>query len=471
MSSLSRRSLLLAPAILRAQAKPRNVLFIVSDDLASGALPCYGHRIVQTPNLDRLARESLRLDRAYCQHPLCAPSRASFLTGLLPDKTRVLTNGPDFRSALPDAVTLPQLFKNHGYSSIREGKMFHMGVPGTVGTAQWQDAPSWTHNGSPPGKEHLSRGERRKITPQIGDGVAMQYVMTPDASEQADFHAAERAIDHLSAHREKPFFLGLGFVRPHVPFVAPSRFFDLYPLDKIRSFVNPPGDLDDIPAMARTNRNIWNHMGMNDEDRRVALRAYYASISFMDEQLGRVLAALDRLGLRSHTMVTFMSDHGWGLGEHTHWQKQSLMEESTRIPLLLSMPGMRARGKSSKSLVEALDLYPTLAAWAGLAPPDGLDGQSLLPLLDNPKTKLRAFARSQFLTQGQSSPKSPAPAAIVGRAVRTERYRYILWKANNGETAEEFYDHAKDPHEFTNLARVPKAPAELAAHRQLVPAF
>jgi iduronate 2-sulfatase len=443
-------------AAFAAPSKPLNVLFIVSDDLSPTALGCYGHPLVQSPNVDALARSGTRFSRAYCQYALCAPSRASFLTGLRPDTTRVLTNGPDFREFHPGAVTMPQLFKNNGYRAIREGKMFHMGVPGTVGTDRWQDAASWSHNGSPQGKEHNSQGEGRNLTPHIAPGVAMHFVSTPNPSEQADFDAANRAIAHLEKHRSEPFFLGLGFVRPHVPFVAPSRFFDLYPLSRIKPFANPANDLDDIPAIVpRTLANTSHHMRMNEDQQREALRGYFAAVSFMDDQLGRVLKTLDALKLRDNTVVVFQSDHGWHLGEHTFWQKRSLMEESARVPLIISAPGRKSRGKVCNALTELVDVYPTLAALAGLKPPASLEGQSLVPLLDDPRRSHKSVARTQ-LNAGQTE----------GRAVRTDHFRYIRWK-NGAETAEELYDHRKDPHEFTNLASTPDFKSDLERHRAL----
>ncbi len=446
-----------ALAAASAPKRPMNVLFVVSDDLTSTALGCYGHPLVQSPNVDSLARTGVRFDRAYCQYALCAPSRASFLTGMRPDSTRVLTNGPDFRDAIPNHVTMPQLFKNNGYQAIREGKMFHMGVPGTVGTDRWQDAPSWTHNGSPQGKEHNSKGDGRNLTPHIGQGVAMQYVRTPDASEQADFDAANRAIAHLEKHRNDPFFLGLGFVRPHVPFVAPSEYFDRYPLSSIRLPQNPADDLSDIPEIVlRTMPNTSRHMKMNEDQQREALRGYYAAISFMDDQLGRVLATLQRLGLRDNTVVVFQGDHGWHLGEHTFWQKRSLMEESAKVPLLISAPGSKGRGQVCRSLVELVDVYPTLAALCGLTPPANLEGQSLVPVLDNPKRPHKSVARTQ-LDAGKTT----------GRAVRTANFRYIRWTYAEG-TAEELYDHRKDPREFTNVAANPAYAGELARHRALI---
>ena len=451
------RRLFLTSAIAAAAApkRPLNVLFVVSDDLTSTALGCYGHPLVQSPNVDSLAKNGVRFDRAYCQYALCAPSRASFMTGLRPDTTRVLTNGPDFRDFLPSHVTMPQLFKNNGYQAIREGKMFHMGVPGTVGTAQWQDAASWTHNGSPQGKEHNSKGEGKDLTPGIAPGVGMRYVKTPDASEQADFDAANRAIAHLEKHRNDPFFLGLGFVRPHVPFVAPSEYFDRYPLSKIRLTKNPADDLNDIPALVpRTLGATAGNMKMNEDQQMEALRGYYASISFMDDQLGRVLKALDGLGLRENTVIVFQGDHGWHLGEHTFWQKRSLMEESAKVPLIISVPGKK--GPVCRSLVELVDVYPTVADLCGLKAPGNLEGQSLRPLLDKPKRPHRSAAHTQ-LNAGKTE----------GRAVRTSDFRYIRWTTPE-ETAEELYDHRKDPREFTNVAGDPLYAKELARHRALI---
>lgn len=454
-----RRSFLAsALGALAAPKRPLNVLFVVSDDLTSTALGCYGHPLVESPHVDSLAKNGVRFDRAYCQYALCAPSRASFLTGMRPDSTRVLTNGPDFRQFLPSHVTMPQLFKNNGYQAIREGKMFHMGVPGTVGTDQWQDAASWTHNGSPQGKEQNSKGEAKNLTPHIGPGVGMQYVKTPDASEQADFDAANRAIGHLEKHRNEPFFLGLGFVRPHVPFVAPSEYFDKYPLAKIRLAEKRANDLDDIPAVvARTLGNTAGNMKMNEDQQMEALRGYYAAISFMDAQLGRVLGTLDRLGLRENTVIVFQGDHGWHLGEHTFWQKRSLMEESAKVPLVISAPGRKARGQSCKALVELVDVYPTVAGLCGLVGPGNLEGKTMQPLLDDPKRAHKSLARTQLTT-----PK------VDGRAVRTADFRYIRWKAE-GETAEELYDHRKDAREFTNLVNDKRYAAELRRHRAMVP--
>ena len=317
-----------------AKEPPLNVLFIASDDLTSSTLGCYGHPLVKSPNIDSLAARGVRFDNAYCQVPFCGPSRASLMTGLRPNTTGITTNGNvDFRATRPDTVTLPQMFKNNGYRSMRVGKLFHMGVPGGVGSMDHQDPPSWDISISPPGNEDKSEGEGGDPTPDYRNGLKMQWVRTADASGQADSASSDTAIELLEQTGGDPFFLGLGFVRPHVPFVAPGEFFDLYPLEDIELAANPADDLDDIPAPAKNLRSfLWNHMGMSEEDQRVSLRGYYASTSFMDQQVGRVLDTVDRLGMAERTVVVFFGDHGCHLGEHTHWQKMSVMEEADRRP-------------------------------------------------------------------------------------------------------------------------------------------
>ena len=433
---------------------PLNVLFIASDDLTS-TLGCYGHPAVKSPNIDALAARGVRFDNAYCQFPFCGPSRASLMTGLRPDTTGVVTNRKvDFRDWRPDTITLPQLFKNNGWRSMRVGKMFHMGVPGGVGTMTHQDPPSWDVSISPPGDEHESVGPGGDPNPDLRHGLKMQWVQTATAEGQADDAAADTAIDLLRESVGDPFFLGLGFVRPHTPFVAPSRFFDMYPLDEIELIHNPPDDLDDIPAPAKNLRPfLWHQMGMSEENQRISLRGYYASVSFMDEQVGRVLDELDRLEIADRTVVVFFGDHGWHLGEHTHWQKMSLMEESVRAPLIISAPRARGAGRSTKALAEFVDFYPTLAELAGLTPPSNLEGVSLVPVLDDPTVSVKDAAFSQVQWEDR----------IFGRTVRTDRYRYIHWEGDGG--GEELYDHEKDPREFTNLAQVPEHTAVLEQMR------
>ena len=284
---LARRALLGAPALLLAQksaAERPNVLFIASDDLNNN-LGCYGHPIVKSPNIDRLARTGVRFDRAYCQFPLCGPSRTSLLSGLRPDSTRILENQIAVRDKVPDAVTLPQLFRESGWRSVRAGKMYHMDVPAGVGSNAFDDPPSWDLAVSPPGSEAKTEGEGRLIK-----GGWKWTSFKGDGKDQADDRATELAFETMSHGGGKPWFLGLGYLRPHVPHIAPARFFDLYPLETIKPIVNPPGDRDDIPKASEISINTRaNDMGMNEADKKEAIRGYYASISYMDWQVGRVL--------------------------------------------------------------------------------------------------------------------------------------------------------------------------------------
>lgn len=447
-----------APALLlsqkSAQERP-NVLFIASDDM-NNALGCYGHPIVKSPNIDRLASQGVRFDRAYCQYPVCGPSRASLLTGLRPDTTRIFENNIAVRETMPDVITLPQLFRTNGWRSVRAGKMYHMDVPGSVGTNKWDDPPSWDTAISPPGKEQHTTGEGRNITE--GKPARWEWIaFKGEGKDQADEQATEIAIETISKHKEGSWFLGLGYLRPHLPHVAPERFFDMYPLNTIRPVANPAGDRDDIPLASEIAINTRaNDIGMNEADKKEAIRAYYASVSYMDWQVGRVLDALNRLQLRQKTVVVFWGDHGWHLGEHHRWHKRSLFAESMRAPLIIAAPGRKGNGKASRSLVEFVDIYPTLAELGGLKAPANLEGQSLVPLLDSPSRPWKSAAFSVVT----------APKGIMGRAVVTDRYRYIRWTGPHPD--EELFDHQIDPREYTNLARQPQHKALLQRMRSVL---
>lgn len=445
---LSRRLFLTGSALLGKSLERPNVLFIAADDM-NNALGCYGHPLAKTPNLDRLAARGVRFDRAYCQYPVCGPSRCSLLTGLRPDTTKIFDNNIAVRDTLPDVVTLPQLFKNNGWRSVRAGKMYHMDVPGSVGTNKWDDPPSWDVAISPPGAEQRTPGKARNIT--AGKRARWDTVaFDGDGADQADEQTTRIAIDTMNQHRDRPWFIAAGYLRPHVPHVAPARFFDMFPARDIPLPVNPVNDLDDIPLASELaiNTRAKDMGGMSEADKRDAIRAYLASVSYMDWQVGRVLDALEKSGQAERTIVVFWGDHGWHLGEHRRWHKRSLFEESMRAPLLIAAPGRRGNGRAAKGLVEFVDIYPTLAELAGLAGPANLEGQSLRPLLDNPG---RAFKKAAFSVV-------TSPPGITGRAVVTDRYRYIRWTGPHPD--EELYDRVKDPREFTNLARDSKyAPA------------
>jgi uncharacterized sulfatase len=443
----------------KADARKLNVLFIAVDDL-NNHLGCYGNRLVQSPNVDRLAKRGVRFDRAYCQFPLCSPSRVSLLTGLRPDATRVFDLQTDFRkSTLPDAVTLPQLFRQNGWFVARVGKLFHYGVPGQIGTSGLDDPLSWDRVVNPRGRDKDEEGKVRNLNPaNRGLGAALAWYESPGTNDEfTDAKVAAETIRLLEESKDKPFFIGCGFYRPHVPWIVPKKFFDLYPHERIVLAKNPFNDREDIPPPALPVKPP--NYGRTDEECREAIRAYYASISYMDAQLGKVLDALDRLKLWDKTIVIFWGDHGWHLGEHGLWQKMSLFEESARVPLIVAAPRQKGNGKASVRIVESLDVYPTVADLCGLTPPKNLAGASLRPLLNKPRLRWDRPAYTQVQ-------RGDAAGRFMGRSVRTERWRYTEW--GDGKRGVELYDHEKDPREFTNLANDPKHASTVAELKALL---
>jgi uncharacterized sulfatase len=430
------------PAPAQPPASRPNVLLIMADDL-NDDMGTFGHPLVRTPNLDRLAARGVRFDRAYTQFPLCSPSRVSLLTGLRPDTTRIHDLQTDFRTVLPDVVTLPQMFRRNGYVSARVGKIYHYGNPGQIGTAGLDDPASWDITVNPRGIDKDEESVLTNLTPKRGLGSALAYYASPASDEEhTDGKVAAETIALLEKHRDRPFFIGAGFYRPHCPFIAPRKYFDLYPLDRIAAPLSAPSA--GVPAAAWFT--MPPHWGVDEQGQRESIRAYYASISFLDANVGRVLDALDRLKLTDRTIVVFVSDHGYHLGEQGQWMKQTLFERSARAPLVVAGPGVSSAGKASPRIVEFLDLYPTLAELARVEPPRGLHGRSLTPLLRNPDTTWDHPAVTQVR-------RGAPPKSFMGYSIRTGKWRYTEW--DGGQAGVELYDEAGDPQELRNLAADP----------------
>lgn len=432
------------PVVHGAHVK-RNVLFVAVDDL-NLSLGCYGHPVVKSPNIDRLASRGICFDRAYCQFPVCNPSRTSLLTGLRPDATGVLNNRTPFRSKLPDVTTLPQLFRNHGYSTARIGKIFH-------GRADTDDPEAWIITSDPRGTPLGQKGQGRNLT---GGRVkwCRWLAAEGDDEDQPDGQIAAEAIRLLEQHRQGPFFLAVGFHKPHDPFIAPKRYFDLYPLESLKPPQDPLDRSDELPqAIASSWKAEFDHF--TDRERREFMRAYYAGISFMDAQLGKIMAAMDRLRFWHRTTVVFFSDHGYHLGQRGWWNKNTLFELSARAPLIVVTPEMKRRGAHCSGIVEFVDLYPTLTDLHGLPAPDNLAGTSFKHLLNDPNLPGKKMA----FTQVQRS-------RIAGRSVRTERWRYTEW--DEGRQGVELYDHDHDPGEYYNLARESRHARTIAELKKLL---
>jgi arylsulfatase A-like enzyme len=454
-----------ASAAGAADDRPKrpNVLFLVADDLNCD-LHCYGHHQVQSPHIDSLARRGVRFERAYCQFPLCSPSRSSFLTGRRPNVTHILTNsgganiGPDhphFRDYIPDTLTLPQLFRRASYFVARVGKLYHYGVPNQIGTNGLDDPASWQQVFNPRGRDKDEEGKIFSLEPGQFGGTLSWLAAEGTDDEQTDGIGAAEAIKLLEQHKNELFFIAAGFYRPHTPYVAPKKYFDLYPLDSIDLPELSDDDRSRTPALAYRSAKPEQET-MTDRQRREAVQAYWASITFMDAQVGRVLAALERLGLADNTVIVVTSDHGYHLYQHGLWQKMSLFENAARVPLIIAAPGAGGNGRSTDSLAELVDLYPTLADLCGLQAPDYLDGTSQRLVLDDPSGTVKEAAYTQI----RRGPKAD------GYSVRTDRWRYTLW--NDGRDGEQLYDMRGDAGETHNLAADPAQAQTVARLKQLV---
>ena len=449
------------PAVLRGavdtSARRPNVLFLMSDDMRV-ELGCYASRFgAKTPNLDALAKSGVRFDRNYCQFPLCNPSRSSLLTGRKPSTTGVLGNRTDFRKEHPDWTSLPQLFKENGYVSVRAGKIFH-------GNGL-DDPKAWTHIEEQPDPREAGGGHTKQVAraatpgkpadalePLPQDMTQAAYsdrivVLDGNGEGHGDYRTGDRTIENLRKFKDQPFFIACGFVKPHSPPCAPQKFFDLYDVNKIKlppDFAAWPTVPPGFPSAAIRKRNadLFIGRGASEAEAKEVIRAYLASISWVDWNIGRVVGELDQLGLRDNTIIVFVVDHGYQLGEKGKWSKAgSLFEMGTRVPLIISAPGMKGNGQSCTRIVESLDIYPTLVELAGLPPQKELEGASLAPLLKQPAAKWDKPAYSIWSEDGKT---------VHGVAVRTEQWRYAEY-GKDGTNGAMLLD-PRDPDELKNLA-------------------
>lgn len=440
-------SSLLIVAPLVASPRP-NVLFIIVDDLTT-TLGCYGNKHVKTPCMDALASRGVRFDRAYCQFALCNPTRASFLTGCYPEKTGVTNLTQNFRDSLPDVVTLPQWFKIHGYAAAKVGKVFHVNDPKTT-----LDITV----GAPLANDQSILDEAKTATndpndPPRGGAKGKMYnrEFAPSSHPDKDFtdyEIADRGMESLDAlvKTGSPFFLAVGFIRPHTPYVAPQAYFDSIDRSNLTlpPFYSEGGEsMKLMPNHAlRPNNNVFRFHAPSHDDAVDALQAYLASTSFVDAQVGRLLAHLDKLHLTENTIIVLTGDHGYQLGEHGLWAKQTLFEGATHVPLIVAAPGVKPG--ASMGLCEQVDIYPTITQLAGLPMPPHLQGRSLQPQLADPaaKGKQAVFGAMQA-----------THTHAFGQYVRTDTHRYIVW--DEGKGGEQLYDLVNDPDELHNLASKP----------------
>ena len=419
-------------------AEKLNVLLIIADDLNCD-LGAYGNSVVKTPNIDSLAERGVLFENAHNQYPLCGPSRASFMTGMYTNQTKITRNNMNLRNSVPDVITLGQRFRQQGYQSVRIGKMFHYDNPSAIGTSGNDDIYSWDQTVNPYGRDKIEEHKINTLTPRRYGGTLSWLAADGEDEEQTDGIGASEAIKKLDdfAKSDIPFFLAVGFFRPHTPFVAPKKYFNLYDREKIEIPESSSQYLATLPEpAAKSIRAKKNQLNLEKERAQEIKEAYYATISFVDAQVGRLLDQLKTSGLDKNTVVVFTSDHGYHMGEHGHWQKQTLFENATRIPLIISAPNSENKGVISISPVELIDLYPTLMDLTDINTPQHVVGKSLKPLMKNVNASIRGSALTKWRN---------------GYSIKTKRYRLTKW-GSNGELGYELYDHANDKNELINLA-------------------
>ena len=437
-----------------AAKKRMNVLFIAVDDLKP-ALGCYGDGLAVTPNLDRLASRGLLFNRAYCQQAVCSPSRYGVMTGRRPDSLGIYDLATHLRDKHPDVVTMPQAFMKAGYHAEGMGKIYHTTNGNKDDVASWS-VPSWDsgRGTKPVAKAKPAPANQTREQAKAAKGKSFA-VMDKAEEELPDGKIAARAIQRLGELKgqEKPFFLALGFHKPHLPFRAPKKYWDLHDPAKFKLATtrglpkDAPGFVGNGSGELRNYQDIPDRGPIDDALSRQLIHGYYAAASFTDAQIGKVLDALEKEGLAQNTVVILWGDHGWHLGDHGLWNKHTNFEQATRSTLMIHAPGMKSAGAKTDALVEFVDMYPTLCELTGVAPPAGLEGTSFVPLIENPKRAWKTAAFHQWPKNIRNEGQG------MGRSIRTERYRLTEWTVAGKEfSAVELYDYAEDPEETVNLA-------------------
>lgn len=466
---------LAASGIAAAVAPPTNVLFLMADDFRA-ELASYGSP-ARTPNLDRMAARSVQFDRAYCQQAVCNPSRSSMLTGRRPDTLRLWNNGTHFRELSPDVTTLPLWFKEHGYTSRCVGKIFHNWHTKIHGDPSSWSAPEFLH--------YANHGDDKPempgaLPPNLATACSWAYGNTTvcecrDVPDEAyyDGRVAAEAVRVLGEMKDRPFFLAVGFWKPHAPFNAPKKYWDLYERDKIPP-LDPrrPAGAPDIAFHQSTEvlGPVANQKPLTPGQIAEMRHGYFANISFMDAQLGKVLDALDRSGVGDRTIVVFVADHGYHIGEHTLWGKTSNFELDARVPFFISAADRKNAGRRTQSLVELVDVFPTLVDLCGLPQPAGLEGLSLAPVLEDPSKAVKTAAFTQHPRPAYYDREPSKQPSSMGCSVRTGKVRYTEWRGwVTGEvTARELYDNSQEPAETRNVVEDEQFAGALDEAKQLL---
>ena len=417
-----------------AQDETKNVLFIIADDLTK-VLGCYDHPMVKTPNIDRIASMGILFDNAYSNYAVCNPSRSSFLTGLLPETTTILDNRKGLQSVIGDWVTLPALFKKNGFHTMSLGKIFHTGEEKHNDFKAWDEIYDY-------GPTALGKtGEHRNMTNGALKWCWWQAAEGTD-EDQGDGQTAKKAVEFINSEHEKPFFLAVGLKKPHDPFIAPKKYFDMYPLEDCE--ISPIPEGWEPPYKHTLPGETKEFDQFTDRERKEFLRSYYACTSFMDAQVGKIIDALEESGQLNSTLIVFMGDHGYHLGEHNWWNKVTLFEQGTSTPFIMAGPSIEHAGARSQAMIEFVDLYPMFADYFGLEnAPDNLEGESFVSILNKPSDSFRTEVRS-IINRGK----------MLGRTVKNTDWRYVEWA--DGDMGRELYDQVNDPQEYHNQADNPE---------------